>query len=93
VSVHTVPRSTVGAVGFGGRAAGAVAITNPSDIQGHFEKSWLFIAALSDVGAVTRSTLGEILRALPQALTTRSISTHAPSASAATAIVVRAGKG
>src|SRR6266436_3607985 len=33
------------------------------------------------------------LRALPQALTTRSISTQAPSGSAATAIVVRAGKG
>src|SRR5580704_14339420 len=32
-------------------------------------------------------------RALPQALTTRSISTQAPSGSAATAIVVRAGKG
>src|SRR6202162_2961780 len=33
------------------------------------------------------------LRASPQALTTRSISTQAPSGSAATAIVVRAGKG
>src|SRR5258708_6334309 len=33
------------------------------------------------------------LRVLPQALTTRSISTHAPSGSAATPIVVRAGKG
>src|SRR5579863_6870540 len=33
------------------------------------------------------------LRVLPQALTTRSISTQAPSGSAATAIVVRAGKG
>src|SRR5439155_19762982 len=33
------------------------------------------------------------LRSLPQALTTRSISTEAPSGSAATAIAVRAGKG
>src|SRR5256885_9349434 len=33
------------------------------------------------------------LRVLPQALTTRSISTEAPSGSAATAITVRAGKG
>src|SRR5580704_5310242 len=33
------------------------------------------------------------LRASPQALTTRSISTQAPSGSAAAAIVVRAGKG
>src|SRR5277367_4512918 len=33
------------------------------------------------------------LRVSPQALTTRSISTQAPSGSAATAIVVRAGKG
>src|SRR3981189_3586584 len=33
------------------------------------------------------------LRASPQALTTRSISTQAPRGSAATAIVVRAGKG
>src|ERR1700720_315110 len=33
------------------------------------------------------------LRVLPQALTTRSTSTQAPSGSAATAIVVRAGKG
>ena len=33
------------------------------------------------------------LRVLPQALTTRSISTRAPSGSAAAAIVVRAGKG
>src|SRR2546429_2358617 len=33
------------------------------------------------------------LRVLPQALTTRSISTQAPSGSAATAITVRAGKG
>src|SRR5215467_11398722 len=33
------------------------------------------------------------LRALPQALTTRSISTQAPSGSAATPIAVRAGKG
>src|ERR1700694_4371160 len=33
------------------------------------------------------------LRALPQASTTRSISTQAPSGSAATAITVRAGKG
>src|SRR5215468_228922 len=33
------------------------------------------------------------LRAWPQALTTRSISTQAPSGSAATPIVVRAGKG
>src|SRR5580658_3367248 len=33
------------------------------------------------------------LRGSPQALTTRSISTQAPSGSAATAIVVRAGKG
>src|SRR5437016_10664852 len=33
------------------------------------------------------------LRVLPQALTTRSISTQAPSGRAATAIVVRAGKG
>src|SRR5579863_2285390 len=33
------------------------------------------------------------VRASPQALTTRSISTHAPSGSAATAIVVRAGQG
>src|SRR5579864_8176366 len=33
------------------------------------------------------------LRASPQALTTRSISTQAPNGSAATAIVVRAGKG
>ena len=35
----------------------------------------------------------EHLRALPQALTTRSISTQAPSGSAATPIAVRAGKG
>jgi hypothetical protein len=49
--------------------------------------------AFSDVDDV-KCVLHEInLRLLPQALTTRSISTQAPSGSAATAIVVRAGKG
>src|SRR5437660_10759636 len=45
---------------------------------------------IDDVKCVLHETS---LRLLPQALTTRSISTQAPSGSAATAIAVRAGKG
>src|SRR6202007_547204 len=44
---------------------------------------------IDDVKCVLQETN---LRVLPQALTTRSISTQAPSGSAAAAIVVRAGK-
>jgi hypothetical protein len=46
-----------------------------------------------DAAGATAFVHEHTLRASPQALTTRSISTQAPNGSAATAIVVRAGKG
>src|SRR5690242_21777739 len=51
---------------------------------------WCGAENIDDVKGVLHETS---LRASPQALTTRSISTQAPSGSAATAIVVRAGNG
>ena len=59
----------------------------------HFSKPFPARTAIA-VAALPLGACIEIdLNALPQALTTRSISTQAPSGSAATPIVVRAGKG
>ena len=81
-------------------ASGAYAIALPASIPARIvaEASVRSIFSLSLIAAIPAKRPLCVLhemnrRVLPQALTTRSISTQAPSGNAATPIVVRAGNG